>query len=160
MLKRLARTASISLATLAMSSALFAQATAGINGRVVDQGGAVLPGATVTVTNSNTGAVRTTVTNGEGLYIVPALEPGMYDVKAELSGFSPVERKGVELLTGSNLTVDVQAKLPFLAAYMGHVSIASTQHYLPFVDAIAAAASARFSRQCGALVGPRPGGKR
>ena len=111
MLKRLARTASISLATLAMSSALFAQATAGINGRVVDQGGAVLPGATVTVTNSNTGAVRTTVTNGEGLYIVPALEPGMYDVKAELSGFSPVERKGVELLTGSNLTVDVQAKL-------------------------------------------------
>lgn len=55
--------------------------------------------------------------------------------------------------------VDVQAKLPFLAAYMGHVSIASTQHYLPFVDSLAAAASARFSRHCGALVGPRTGGE-
>jgi len=50
--------------------------------------------------------------------------------------------------------VDVQAKLPFLAAYMGHVSIASTEYYLHFVDELAAAASDRFARHCGALVRP------
>ena len=43
---------------LSVSSALFAQATATISGRVVDQAGAVLPGATITVTNAATGAVR------------------------------------------------------------------------------------------------------
>ena len=47
---------------------------------------------------------------------------------------------------------DVQAKLPFLALYMGHVSIVSTQYYLQFVEPLAAAASERFDRHCGALV--------
>ncbi len=50
---------------------------------------------------------------------------------------------------------DVQAKLPWLATYMGHVSIASTQYYLAFVEPLRAAASARFARHCGALVAPR-----
>lgn len=50
--------------------------------------------------------------------------------------------------------VDVRAKLAFLAAYMGHVSIASTEYYLHFVDELAAAASDRFVRHCGALVTP------
>ena len=50
--------------------------------------------------------------------------------------------------------VDVGAKLPFLAAYMGHVSIASTEYYLHFVDELAAAASDRFAWHCGALVRP------
>ena len=90
---------------------LFAQATAAINGRIVDQGSAVLPGATVTVTNAGTGAARTTVTNAEGLYTVPALNPGMYNVKAELTGFETIERKNVELITGTTLTVEIQLRL-------------------------------------------------
>ena len=45
--------------------------------------------------------------------------------------------------------LDVQAKLPFLAAYMGHVSIVSTAYYLQFVEPLAAAASARFADHCG-----------
>jgi len=49
---------------------------------------------------------------------------------------------------------DVQAKLPFLATYMGHVSIVSTAYYLQFVEPLAAAASARFADQCGALITP------
>jgi integrase/recombinase XerD len=49
---------------------------------------------------------------------------------------------------------DVQAKLPFLATYMGHVSIASTAYYLPFVEALAGMASARFAAQYAALVVP------
>jgi integrase len=51
--------------------------------------------------------------------------------------------------------LDVQTKLPWLATYMGHVSIASTQYYLPFVDPLRGAANARFARHCGALVAPR-----
>ena len=48
--------------------------------------------------------------------------------------------------------LDVQAKLPFLAVYMGHVSIVSTAYYLQFVEPLASAASARFADRCGALV--------
>jgi integrase/recombinase XerD len=48
--------------------------------------------------------------------------------------------------------VDVQTKLPLLATYMGHVSIASTAYYLPFVAPLRAQASARFARHCGALL--------
>ena len=55
--------------------------------------------------------------------------------------------------------VDVQTKLPLLATYMGHVSIASTAYYLPFIEPVRALASARFSRYGGALlqagVGPQ-----
>ena len=53
--------------------------------------------------------------------------------------------------------VDVQTKLPRLATYMGHVSIASTAYYLPFIEPVRALASARFSRRCGALLQPAVG---
>jgi integrase/recombinase XerD len=47
---------------------------------------------------------------------------------------------------------DVQAKLPRLATYMGHVSIVSTAYYLAFVEPLRALASARFAQRCGALI--------
>ena len=50
--------------------------------------------------------------------------------------------------------VDVQVKLPALATYMGHVSIASTEYYLPFVAELAAAASNRFRDRYGTLIQP------
>ena len=50
--------------------------------------------------------------------------------------------------------VNVQAKLPFLAHYMGHVSIVSTAYYLQFVEPLAAAASTRFAVCCGTLITP------
>ena len=92
---------------LITSGVLFAQATAMLTGRVVDQGEAVLPGVTVTVTNTATGAVRTTVTNETGLYNVPAVDPRTYTVRAELSGFTSAERRNIDLLTGSTLTVNL-----------------------------------------------------
>ncbi len=57
---------------------------------------------------------------------------------------------------------DVNAKLPLLATYMGHVSIVSTEYYLQFVEPLAAFASERFARHCGALVtsAPADGGAR
>ena len=56
--------------------------------------------------------------------------------------------------------LDVQSKLPFLAAYMGHVSIVSTAYYLQFVEPLASAASARFADHCGALITGPTGGAR
>jgi integrase/recombinase XerD len=47
---------------------------------------------------------------------------------------------------------DLQAKLPLLAIYMGHVSIVSTAYYLPFVEPLRALATARFAQHCGALL--------
>jgi integrase len=51
---------------------------------------------------------------------------------------------------------NVQAKLPVLARYMGHVSIASTAYYLGFLESVAGSASARFAQHCGALITPSP----
>lgn len=51
--------------------------------------------------------------------------------------------------------IDVQAKLPMLATYMGHVSIASTEYYLPLIPELAAEASNRFCSRYGSLVQPR-----
>ena len=90
---------------------LFGQASASINGRVVDQQGAVIPNASVMVTNQAVGISRSTVTNSEGLYSVPALVPGNYNIKAEAQGFTPAERNAIELLTGASLAVDLQMSL-------------------------------------------------
>src|SRR4030095_16161506 len=76
---------------LTLTGVAFAQAGT-FNGRVLDQGDAVLPGVTVTATNVSTGVSRTTVTNAEGLYFMPGLDPGIYDVKTELAGCSPGRR--------------------------------------------------------------------
>lgn len=61
-----------------------------IVGRVLDQSGAALPGVTVTVTSTESGAVRTTVSQGDGSYSVTNLGPGSYDVAFELPGFDTV----------------------------------------------------------------------
>jgi hypothetical protein len=109
------RMISATLFCCSLAVLVHAQSTATINGRIVDQGGAVLPGATVTVTNTGTGVARTTVTNGEGLFSIPALERGVYDLQAELSGFAATTRKAVELLTGATITADFSLGIAQLA---------------------------------------------
>src|ERR1700722_19620524 len=100
MKKRLGYTLAV---LLSMNGLVFAQATAAINGRVVDPGAAGVPNATVTITNLGTGVPRDSVTNAEGLYTVPALTPGNYGVKVQVQGFETAERANVELLTGATL---------------------------------------------------------
>jgi hypothetical protein len=82
-----------------------------LNGLVLDQGDAVLPGATITATNIATNVTRTTVTNSEGLYNLPALDPGVYTIQAELSGFATSTRIGVTLAVNQTLTVDLKLEL-------------------------------------------------
>jgi hypothetical protein len=91
---------------LLMGASAFAQGTGTFNGRVMDQAGAVVAGASVSVTNKATGVARSTVTNSDGLYSVPSLSAGAYDLKAENTGFSPSIKSGVTLVTDTTLTVD------------------------------------------------------
>src|SRR5207248_10600222 len=69
---------------------LFAQATASatLQGTITDKAQAVVVGATVTVTNKATHAMRTTTTNGEGVYRFELLAAGTYEIKASATGFS------------------------------------------------------------------------
>src|SRR5580765_22706 len=82
---------------LALSFSGFAQTAGQVTGLVTDPSGSVLVGATVTITNSQTNVARTTTTNSAGNYAFPALQPGVYYVKAELHGFRSEIRERVEL---------------------------------------------------------------
>ncbi len=84
--------------------------TAEINGRVTDAQGAVLPGATVTATNTGTGYNRSVIANEEGLYVLPLLPPGTYELSVALSGFAPVKRTLV-LNVGATLTLNQQLQV-------------------------------------------------
>src|SRR5260370_9221245 len=59
-----------------------------ISGQITDASGAVLPNAAIAVTNQDTGLVRNTRTNGDGLYVVPDLPTGKYRVSAEVPAFA------------------------------------------------------------------------
>ena len=89
-----------------------AQITRGaVSGTVRDATGAAVPGASVTVTNMDTNISRTAVTDAVGFFRVPALEPGRYQLKAELSGFSTVEFKDIRLVSASEVTVNPELKV-------------------------------------------------
>ena len=64
-----------------------AQGTAELNGTVRDESAAVLPGVTVTVTQTDTGFTRTVVTDGSGSYVIPTLPTGPYKLEMSLQGF-------------------------------------------------------------------------
>ncbi len=83
----------------------------GLTGTVTDASGAVLPGATVAITNKETGKVFTAVTGADGVYRVLDLEPGRYSVKVELSGFATTEFPDVNLFLGKTITVDSSLKI-------------------------------------------------
>src|SRR6266542_928525 len=82
-----------------------------LTGTVTDQQGAAIPGVTVTVTNAQTGEVRTFVTDSNGQFNAPDLNPGRYTVAFELSGFARVERPDVNVLLGRGFNLDAQMKV-------------------------------------------------
>jgi hypothetical protein len=72
-----------------------------LSGTVTDPSGLTVPGVTITLTNQATNVARVVQTNESGLYVISAIPPGIYDLKAELSGFQSVERKGLIVQVGS-----------------------------------------------------------
>ena len=86
---------------------LFSQLdTATISGRVTDASGAVVPGAQVTVVNTETNFENVTLSNADGLYRVPTLRPGPYRIEVKLTGFKAYVRDSLELRVGDNLAIN------------------------------------------------------
>jgi hypothetical protein len=75
---------------------------ASLGGRVVDASGGAVPGATVVLTSTATAVASETVTNGEGLFNFPSAPPGLYSVKATLTGFSTATVDDVRIETGES----------------------------------------------------------
>ena len=97
----------ILLALAGLPSRSFAQ-NATILGTITDPAGAVMPGVSVAVTNTDTGRTITLPTNDVGQYIAPDLIVGHYKVKATAQGFQVTEQAGIELTVGERRRVDFQ----------------------------------------------------
>jgi len=99
--------------TLSSLAPLFGQTFGEFQGTVADPSGAVIAGAKVSVTNTSTGATREVETNASGSYNVPFLNPGVYNITAELEGFSTAQVSNRILEVGDvqevNLTLTIGA---------------------------------------------------
>ena len=126
------RVLAVFLLSLALAAPAAAQGQAingTIEGTVTDPSGGVLPGVTVTVTNTDTGDTRVVVTNESGLYRAPLLPLGSYRVSAELQGFRRYEQTGVTLSAGQVAVINVSLGV-------GNVSeVISVTAETPIVDA-------------------------
>ncbi|MGD0161473.1 MAG: carboxypeptidase regulatory-like domain-containing protein [Candidatus Sulfotelmatobacter sp.] len=87
------------------------ETTSAIVGEVRDVTNAVVPGATVTITNHETGLKRSARTDDAGRFNFPQLKPGGYSVKAEASGFDPQQNDNVVSGLGQKQTVDFTLKI-------------------------------------------------
>src|SRR5918992_1624814 len=94
------------LILLVAPASVRAQATAQLNGRVTDESGAVLPGVTVTATQTDTGLTRSVVTDGEGAYLMPNLPTGPYRLEVALQGFRTYVQTGIVLQVGGTPTIN------------------------------------------------------
>jgi len=92
-----------------LAAPAFAQ-NAQIAGAVRDSSGAVIPGATITARNVETGFTRTAVTDGQGEYRLPSLPPGRYAVTTELSGFSNETRPDITLIIDQTAIINFSLK--------------------------------------------------
>ena len=88
-------------------AALAQQETATIAGAVADGSGAIVPGATVTATNVQTGISVKTQADQDGTYVIPSLRPGEYTVTAESTGFQKTIRTGVTLQVAQVARIDM-----------------------------------------------------
>src|SRR5215216_1484670 len=100
-----------SIVFLAATPALAQLATAELNSRVTDESGAVLPGATVTVTQTATGLVRTSVTESNGSYLISNLPTGPYRLEVALQGFRSYVQTGLVLQVGATPTINAALEL-------------------------------------------------
>ena len=97
-------------ALIAIQAPVFGQAsyTAQIRGVVTDQTGAVVPNATVTITNDATNISLTAHSNDHGMYVLTGLRPAVYTIRAEATRFRVVEKKNVVLQVDQQTTIDFE----------------------------------------------------
>jgi hypothetical protein len=94
-----------------VTQAIAQDARGNISGTVTDSQSAVIPGASVTVTNVGTGTAARLTTNGSGYYEAPLLLPGGYSVSVETPGFKRSVRSGITLQIGEQLQVNFQLEV-------------------------------------------------
>jgi hypothetical protein len=97
--------------TITVPSAFAQLSTAQLDGRVTDTSDAVLPGATVTVTQTETGTTRSVVTDGDGAYLLSNLPPGRYQLEVSLQGFRTYVQTGIVLQVAATPTINVSLAL-------------------------------------------------
>src|SRR5215467_151466 len=95
---------------LCSSTAFAQQGTGGFRGRVSDEFGGVIVGATVTATDAN-GTIKTATTNGEGAFNLTGLAPGKYTVRIAAQGFGTFENTEAEVAAGHAEQMDVTLKV-------------------------------------------------
>ena len=106
------RSAVIVLALVSVFSTLsHAKVGAGISGTVTDSSGAIVSGATVQVTATETGIVVTRQTNSDGFYAFVDLQPGHYDIQVSQNGFSTFHQTGILLDVDSAKVVNIKLKV-------------------------------------------------
>jgi hypothetical protein len=94
---------------------VFGQTFGGINGLVTDSSGAVIVGATITITNVGTSLTRAVMSNNAGNYNFPSLPPGVYDIKAEKQSFQTEAYKSVELQVQQTARIDFRLNVGSVA---------------------------------------------
>ena len=95
------------LGLLLTAGAAWAQlSTAQLSGRVTDESGAVLPGVTVTATQTDTGFTRSDVTDGNGSYVLSNLPPGPYRLEVSLAGFRTYVQTGIVLQVAASPVIN------------------------------------------------------
>jgi hypothetical protein len=121
-------------------AAMAQQATANVNGVVKDPSGASVANAQVALTNVDTGVVRRTTSNTDGIYDFPSVVPGVYSMQASAAGFAAVAQPAVTLQVGQTATFDF------------HLTVGATTST---VEVTAAAPSLEFSTsELGTVVSP------
>lgn len=107
----LRRAASCVVLTIAMATAGYGQGLGSIVGTITDPGGAVIPSATVRVTQAGTGLERTVTANNQGYFVVPSLRPSQYDLIVSFQGFRSYSQKNVTLQADQTLTLNVKLEV-------------------------------------------------
>lgn len=95
-----------------LAGSAFAQSNTGIiSGRIADQSGAVVPGAQITVTATDTNSESNSVSNADGLFRIPSLIEGPYRVVVVAQGFKKEIRDGLSLRIGENLNLEIKLEV-------------------------------------------------
>lgn len=111
MFKRMALLVLLAAIAWGGAQAMAQTTTARISGVINDESGAVLPGATITVTNTDTGLSRTATSDAAGRYIVLQLPPGPYRVSTTLAGFDTLVREGIQLEVGQDAALNLALRV-------------------------------------------------
>ena len=124
-----------------LPSSVLAQGTGQIEGVVRDEQRLVLPGVALSLRNADSGVTRTVVSESDGRYVFPALLPGRYVLRTDVSGFAPQELRDVVITIGLELRHDFTLKLQAVAETV------TVSAEAPLVDATKAEVAGIVTRQ-------------